>query len=510
LEQIHKTFPDKTSLDQEWLAGPSRRASLAVTTEPAGSSLGNTTASSEPPFVASANGEAVAEDDGLSALGSSPSILRPGLTGNTGNQHPKPSLGFQAGERASKSPVDPLKTPGEISASPSQGEAECFSVCIRKVPGISIFKDSYSFSCTLRLIFNIQLVNKNRQLLHNLTLGYNIYDNYLSPFRTSHALLDLLSTGEANVPNYGCGRKENLLALFDAAQREISSQMSTLADTYKVPQISDNIVSEALSDKSKFPFFHQMLPREGFHYPAIVQLLLHFRWTLIGLFASDTEKGENFMKIFTLMLVRSGICAVISQRLSTTGYTAASLREALSKWRQVNVFVHFIEYESVRDRALPFHETLMHLPGPIEEKVWIVTVLGTSALKKHRVYKYIHSIWSFAFLGKERPKDAGFEPYFFVEHQFEDHYFHCSLSKHVFSVKGRRRCTQEAPLDTQWKWDRRRITNFHLFYSFIQTLAQALNAAYSSRSRRGKEGGRREVGGSKAAAVAVPSFPAEE
>ncbi|XP_058012427.1 vomeronasal type-2 receptor 26-like [Ahaetulla prasina] len=258
--------------------------------------------------------------------------------------------------------------------------------------------------------------------------------------------------------------------------------------------VSDNIVSEALSDKRKFPFFHQMLPREGFHYPAIVQLLLHFRWTFIGLFASDTEKGENFMKIFTLMLVRSGICAIISQRLSTTGYTAASLREALSKWRQVNVFVHFIEYESVRDRALPFHKTLIHLPGPIEEKVWIMTVLGTSALKKHRVYKYIHSIWSFAFLGKERPKDAGFEPYFFVEHQFEDHYFHCSLSKHVFSVKGRRRCTQEAPLDTQWKWDRRRIPNFHLFYSFIQTLAQALNAAYSSRSRRGRKEGEGRLG----------------
>ncbi|XP_070802424.1 vomeronasal type-2 receptor 26-like [Pituophis catenifer annectens] len=140
---------------------------------------------------------------------------------------------------------------------------------------------SYDFSYGLRFIFNIQTVNKNSHLFHNFTLGYNIHNNYLSTFRTSDALLDILSTGEANVPNYSCGRKENLLALLDGARRGISIQMSTLGGTYKVPQ---------------------MLPKEGFQYPAIVHLLLHFRCTLIGLFASDTEKGENFMRIFPPVL----------------------------------------------------------------------------------------------------------------------------------------------------------------------------------------------------------------
>ncbi|XP_070802429.1 vomeronasal type-2 receptor 26-like [Pituophis catenifer annectens] len=80
------------------------------------------------------------------------------------------------------------------------------------------------------------MVNKSSHLLHNLTLGYNIHNNYISTFHTSDALLDMLSTGEANVPNYGCGRKENLLTLIDRARRGISIQMSTLGGTYKVPQ----------------------------------------------------------------------------------------------------------------------------------------------------------------------------------------------------------------------------------------------------------------------------------
>ncbi|XP_070790246.1 vomeronasal type-2 receptor 26-like [Pituophis catenifer annectens] len=87
------------------------------------------------------------------------------------------------------------------------------------------------------MIFNIEMVKKNPQLLQNLTLGYNIYDNYDNTLGTSDALLDMLSTGEANVPNYSCGRKDNLLALVDGASRDISIQMSTLVGPYKVPQI---------------------------------------------------------------------------------------------------------------------------------------------------------------------------------------------------------------------------------------------------------------------------------
>ncbi|XP_070789450.1 vomeronasal type-2 receptor 26-like [Pituophis catenifer annectens] len=344
----------------------------------------------------------------------------------------------------------------------------------------------YNKARILRFIFIIEVVNKNHQLLHNLTLGYNIHDNYLSELGTSDALLDMLSTGEANVPNYSCGRKDNLLALADGADRDISIQMSTLVGTYKVSQISDKIGLDALSNKNQFPFFHRILPKEGIHYPAIVQLLLHFRWTLIGLFASDTEKGENFMRTFTSMLVRNGICVVISQQFSKAGHTAL-LKDAFSKWRQVNVFVHFIEYVSIFERILPFHLTLESLPGPIEGKVWITTTLGLYSIKKHKLLKYIHSIWNFVFLAKEKLLDDAFEPYFFVDPRFADQSFRCSFSKHVSSVKGRRRCSQKAPLETQDKENKIRLTVEYDLYNFIKTVAHALNAAYSSRSRRTKK-----------------------
>ncbi|KAK9405268.1 type-2 vomeronasal receptor [Crotalus adamanteus] len=343
-----------------------------------------------------------------------------------------------------------------------------------------------SYAQLLRMICNNELVKENPELLHNLTLDYNIHDNYDNTLGTSDALLDMLSTGEANVPNYSCGRKDKLLALVDGADRDSSIQMSTLAGTYKVPQISQRVASEALIDKTQFPFFHPMLPKEGFQYPGIVQILLHFGWTLIGLFATDIEKGENFMRTFTPMLVKNRICVVISQRFSTTGHTAF-LRDALSKWRQVNVFVHFMEFDSFWDRILIFHSALEGLPEPTEGKVWITTVVGIFFLKKNTHLKHIHSIWSFPFQQKKSwKKDNAFKTDFFVEPEFEAEYFHCSVSKHTFSVKGRRRCTQKAPVETQKKKNRIRVANESGTYSIIKILAHALSAASKSQRRRKK------------------------
>ncbi|KAK9405266.1 type-2 vomeronasal receptor [Crotalus adamanteus] len=341
-----------------------------------------------------------------------------------------------------------------------------------------------SYRKVVRMICNIELVKENPQNLHNLTLGYNIHDNYVNTLGTSDALLDMLSTGEANVPNYSCGRKDKLLALVDGASRDSSIQMSTLAGTYKVPQVSVRIASEALSDKSQFPFFHLMFPKEGITYPGIVQLLLHFGWTLIGVFTTDTEKGENFMRSFIPMLVKNRICVVISQLFSVTGSTAF-LRDALSKWRQVNIFVHFIEFDSIWDRILPFHSALEGLPGPIEGKVWIMTVSGYFPLKKDWHLKHVHSIWSFPFQWKKSwENDNTYKSYLFVESEFQAEYFHCSVSKHTFSVKGRRRCTQKAPVETQEKKNKMRIQNDGYIYGVIKILAHAMSAASKPQRRR--------------------------
>ncbi|XP_060128203.1 vomeronasal type-2 receptor 26-like [Zootoca vivipara] len=82
-----------------------------------------------------------------------------------------------------------------------------------------------------------------------------------------------------------------------------------------------------------------MAPKEEALYPGIVKLLQHFRWTLIGLIAPDTDDGERFMKTLTPVLIKSGICIAISQIFPQLNTLKEKIHHLpFLKWRQVHKF----------------------------------------------------------------------------------------------------------------------------------------------------------------------------
>lgn len=80
-------------------------------------------------------------------------------------------------------------------------------------------------------------VNRNPSLLPNITLGYELYQNYFNVRMTYEVLVDLLSTGHRKVPNYSCGKQRNLLAVIEGAASEISTHISTMLSLYKIAQV---------------------------------------------------------------------------------------------------------------------------------------------------------------------------------------------------------------------------------------------------------------------------------
>ncbi|XP_070592728.1 vomeronasal type-2 receptor 26-like [Erythrolamprus reginae] len=89
----------------------------------------------------------------------------------------------------------------------------------------------------LSFIFALQEINQNPQILSNVTLGYNILDSYSTSKVTSEVLLEILSKGEANVPNYSCGMQKNTLVVLEGADVDMSIYISNLLNLYKIPQL---------------------------------------------------------------------------------------------------------------------------------------------------------------------------------------------------------------------------------------------------------------------------------
>ncbi|XP_032064375.1 vomeronasal type-2 receptor 26-like [Thamnophis elegans] len=333
----------------------------------------------------------------------------------------------------------------------------------------------------LPFLFATEEINKNAHLLPNITLGYNIYQVFFKVEMTSDPLLDLLSDGEANTPNYRCGRQRNTVAVLEGAEIGISIQISTLLGTYKIPQI--------LRDKSQFPFFYPMLPDEGVQYPGMVQLLLYFKWTMVGLVAPETDQGERFMRAMSSLMLRNSICAVIHQRFPLNLYRLVLTLSKFYKWREVNVAVYSSELISFHLGLLILETVFQQFPGPFVEKVWITTAhwdLSLELMMTRASFKYIGALFSFLI---QKSKWANYDAFsLFIDSvmNFSKKTFTCSATKDDFSVKVWRRCRQKEELVAlrEEEMDQILAMDSYLTYSTIWAVGKALNLAHISTFKR--------------------------
>ncbi|KAM3845084.1 vomeronasal type-2 receptor 26-like [Vipera latastei] len=332
-------------------------------------------------------------------------------------------------------------------------------------------------------------INQDLQLFPNISLGYNLHDNYFSTPITLDALLDLISTGEANIPNYRCGRHTRLLVVFDGSNTDIAIQITNMLDIYKIPQISYTFISKDLSDKIVFPFFYQVVPKEGAQYPTIIKLLQHFKWMLVGLVAPDSDGGEMFIRNLTPLLVKNGICVVLSQSIPVAAHEIKADTSQFCKWTQVNVFVYSGEIDTFVVGIIITQQIIEFCIKATIGKVWITSAMWDITLDLQymsRIYPSVYGYISFLIQTGRNAKRGDFHSILKSIKDFINKVFHCSYSKHSLSMKGWTRCSEKERSKALPQEEIEEILSLdsYIIYRSIWSVARALNAAYSSRSKR--------------------------
>ncbi|XP_070582921.1 vomeronasal type-2 receptor 26-like [Erythrolamprus reginae] len=132
---------------------------------------------------------------------------------------------------------------------------------------------------------------------------------------TYRTTLDLLFKSQKFVPNFKCDGQKNLMAIIGGFGSDTSSYMLESINVYKIPQLAYGSFAQEEFQTIKLSSLYCMVPNEDNQYTGVIQLLIHFGWTWIGVFTLETNKGERFFQKLQALLSWNGICVAFSQNI---------------------------------------------------------------------------------------------------------------------------------------------------------------------------------------------------
>ncbi|XP_034278651.2 vomeronasal type-2 receptor 26-like [Pantherophis guttatus] len=297
----------------------------------------------------------------------------------------------------------------------------------------------------LALVFTIKEINRNPELLPNITLGFHIVNNYFPVRITYKATLSLLSTQQKFVPNFTCDLKKTFIAAIGGRLAESSFIMATVLANYKIPQLAYGTFSSVHGEKNLFPSLYQMVPSEMHQYSGVIQLLQHFGWNWIGILAMDDYYGDMFLQEIEPLLSQNNICYAFIFRPPQKAYVDEYIHLIATELRYDQLFmddkvkvclIYALTPAMENLRIIIFVTSWTSLPSL--GKVWIITShWNFESLSIQRVWdiQSFHGALSFAVRSKEPPGFQEFlhsvRPYWAKEDNFIQNFweqaFDCPL-----------------------------------------------------------------------------------
>ncbi|KAM9733705.1 extracellular calcium-sensing receptor-like [Menidia menidia] len=208
--------------------------------------------------------------------------------------------------------------------------------------------DPPGFRHAMTMAFTIDEINKNPNLLPNLTLGYSFYDNCATLVTGFSAAL-LLASGEEEefVLQENCLGTPPVLGIIGDSFSTFSIATSDVLGLFRLPIVSYFATCSCLSDRTRYPSFFRTIPSDAFQVHAMIQILKRFGWTWVGLLVSDDDYGLHVSQSFHTELTQSGGGCLAYTEILPWGENPAELTRIVevmkkSTARVVIVFAHQI------------------------------------------------------------------------------------------------------------------------------------------------------------------------
>ncbi|KAK1898667.1 Taste receptor type 1 member 1 [Dissostichus eleginoides] len=165
--------------------------------------------------------------------------------------------------------------------------------------------------------FAVDEINNSTNLLPNVSLGYEIFDQCSD----THNFPELLYFVSANGLVQPWGEPhEKLSKVMAVVGPYTSTKALTVAPLLMmnhIPMISYGAATSAFSIKQKFPYFLRTVQPNKDVIELIVGILQHFNWRWVAFLYIDDDYGNNGLELFLKKIENTEICLAYNKGLNT-------------------------------------------------------------------------------------------------------------------------------------------------------------------------------------------------
>ncbi|XP_026118190.1 metabotropic glutamate receptor 4 isoform X2 [Carassius auratus] len=157
------------------------------------------------------------------------------------------------------------------------------------------------------MLFALDRINNDHELLPNITLGARILDTCS---RDTHALEQSLTFVQALIEKDGTDVKcqgggspiitkpERVVGVIGASSSSVSIMVANILRLFKIPQVSYASTAPDLSDNTRYDFFSRVVPPDTYQAQAMVDIVRAMRWNYVSTVASEGNYGESGVDAF--------------------------------------------------------------------------------------------------------------------------------------------------------------------------------------------------------------------
>ena len=154
---------------------------------------------------------------------------------------------------------------------------------------------TYGFEEAMAMVYAVELINANQEILPSIKLGFEIHDTCSSSSTALNASVQFLpemcaATNNSSESQLNSGYFSGIVG---PALSSVAVPVATFVNLFNTPQISYESTADLLSDKNDFTyFFRTVLPDSG-QVMAMYDMIKMFNWTYVSIIYTDNVYGAG-------------------------------------------------------------------------------------------------------------------------------------------------------------------------------------------------------------------------